>query len=101
MDEFYHNETRIDAKVHEEPTTGCWLWGGSISQNGYGRVSVNNRNSYVHRVMYEEHHGPVPDGFHVDHKCRNRACCNPDHLEAVLPIENMFRAAVANGGGRG
>jgi len=41
--------------------------------------------------MYEHFVGPIPDGFHIDHLCRNRACANPAHLEAVPPRVNILR----------
>jgi len=41
--------------------------------------------------MYEHHVGPIPAGFHIDHLCRNRACANPAHLEAVPPRVNILR----------
>lgn len=35
--------------------------------------------------------GPIPADYDVDHDCRNRACCNPAHLEAVPHAENIAR----------
>src|SRR3546814_15830673 len=31
----------------------------------------------------------------IDHLCRNRACCNPAHMEAVTRAENLRRGVVA------
>jgi hypothetical protein len=36
-------------------------------------------------------HGPIPDGYTVDHLCNVRLCCNPDHLKAVPHHENVNR----------
>lgn len=44
-----------------------------------------------HRWAYEDQVGPIPDGWEVDHLCRNRACLRPDHLEAVPLAENRRR----------
>lgn len=46
---------------------------------------------YVHRVVYTELVGPIPEGYDVDHLCRNTLCCNPLHLEAVSRQENIRR----------
>ena len=78
-------------KVEFEPTSGCWLWNGYLNQDGYGRVSINKRLQMVHRATY----GEVPPGTEIDHKCRVRSCCNPDHLEAVPHAENVRRGLVS------
>lgn len=83
---------RVVARVVVD-AAGCWLWQGAIRGNGYGAVRVPGRGVVgVHRVTYEHAHGPIPAGYHVDHLCAVRRCCNPGHLEAVTPVENDRRA---------
>lgn len=81
---------RLLPRIVQEPT-GCWIWTGAITHLGYGHIWDQGRNRRVHRVAYENLVGPIPEGLHLDHLCRNRACCNPDHLEPVTSGENTLR----------
>jgi hypothetical protein len=81
---------------HEE---GCWDHSGGSVAGGYGALNVRlgGRDApkvtlYLHRVSYERYVGPIPDGYEIDHLCRNIRCSRPDHLEAVTHAENMRRA---------
>lgn len=71
------------------PRSGCWVWTGKINRRGYGYAGPNNRAA--HRILYELHVGPIPDGLVIDHLCRNKLCVNPAHLEPVTPKENTLR----------
>lgn len=75
-----------------------WLWEGRTNSGGYGQISLGFRVFSVHRVVYELIRGEIPDGYVVDHLCRVRHCCNPDHLEAVTPSENTRRGRAFVGG---
>ena len=70
---------------------GCWIPRQKPNAHGYVRIKLDRLGVLAHRESYEEHIGPIPDGLVIDHLCRNRACCNPAHLEAVLPRENILR----------
>jgi hypothetical protein len=70
---------------------GCWRWTKCKKSNGYGATCIAGKMRYVHRVAYEAWIGPIPDGMQIDHLCRVRDCCNPDHLEAVTQGVNLLR----------
>jgi len=98
---------------------GCWLFIGGDSGDGggggYGRIlRPGTRNAMAaHRYVYLTFVGPIPIGWHVDHKCRAwawsafpgdhrdafrcRRCVNPDHLEAVPHRVNYARRDRDNG----
>lgn len=84
----------IDKVLARVDCTGsCWIWTGSVSPEGYGKVAYQRRTTYVHRLMYETFVGPIPPKMHIDHLCRNRICCRPGHLEVVTNQENVLRGA--------
>jgi hypothetical protein len=81
--------------------TPCWIWHGALD-GGYGKVGIrleDGRKSTMgaYRAYYERLVGPIPEGLHIDHLCRVRACVNPEHLEPVTNAENLRRGCVARG----
>ena len=82
---------RIPIVDQIDATGDCWEWTGSINSSGYGTVGHARHVHSVHRVVWEYLVGPIPDGLEIDHLCRNRRCCNPDHMEVVTRAENQRR----------
>lgn len=72
----------------------CYEWTRGKS-NGYGRVGLSNGSRiYIHRYVWELANGKIPDGMEIDHRCRNRACCNVDHLRIVTHKVNSTENVV-------
>lgn len=69
----------------------CWTFTGHRQANGYGKVGIEpGVTQYVHRVVWEALVGPIENGGVIDHLCRNRACCNPDHMRVTTNRGNVL-----------
>jgi len=84
-------EERLWGRIDKTGEGGCWLWTRACNAAGYGAVGRDKKVLLVHRVVYELLVGPIPEGLHLDHLCRVRSCCNPQHLEPVTNRENWLR----------
>lgn len=72
-----------------ETDAECWEWQGAASK-GYGCVGSNQTGHFkVHAVMYVLFNGPLSEGTEINHLCRNKLCCNPEHLEMASHLRNM------------
>jgi len=81
------NGDRLLASIARDPSSGCWLWRGQISNSGYGRMMVRqasgNKMESAHRASYTAFVAPIPDGAIIRQRCGNRLCVNPEHLEII------------------
>ncbi|AMD43461.1 hypothetical protein ZC03_084 [Pseudomonas phage ZC03] len=80
--------------INNKPSP-CHIWTGPTSGNGrgggYGRMSLEGQTVATHLVVYTHFYGYIPSRKQIDHLCKQRACCNPEHLELVTHLQNQRR----------
>src|SRR5262245_28359638 len=90
---------RFWVKVNKTDT--CWLWTAARFTNGYGAFRVSAQQRRVHRVIWEDLNGPVPDGLVICHRCDVKHCVRPEHLFLGTQADNIadrdIKGHVANG----
>ena len=76
---------------------GCHISTYSVGSHGYAQIGWSEGGvrtvTLVHRVVYAAARGPIPEGMTVDHMCKQRRCCNHDHLRLLSNYENARRTS--------
>lgn len=84
--------------VLERTASGCLIpTSHKLNQDGYFRknVWVDGRLKLMmyHQYVWIMDGRAIPDGHEIDHLCKNRACCNLEHLRCIDGTEH---AVVSN-----
>jgi hypothetical protein len=84
-----HNPTAADVRDYfwslvdkngplPDPATGvkskCWLWLGSVTDQGYGRFKAGGKTYMATRFAWQEMGKPDPGALTVSTRCENRLC---------------------------
>lgn len=70
----------VDKNPGHGPNGDCWLWTGTKTWCGYGRIVEKGRTIRAHRLSYEIHHGTSLGSLFACHRCDFPPCVNPDHI---------------------
>lgn len=93
---------RFFSKVSVGKDDECWKWNGRTNGTGYGRITIRGFVYLSHRFSYMLAKGKIHDNsLVVRHKCDNRRCVNPNHLETGSHTENMVDRQIRDRTARG
>jgi len=70
---------------------GCRLWGGRLDRDGYPLATIAGSSVRLHRYLYIERHGPIPEGMEVEHRCRRRNCLSDAHHTLLTRSQQEYR----------
>lgn len=89
----------------ETTPQGCFIpTSHKLNQDGYFRkywdTEEGGVKEFFHRFIYRAHYGEIPEGYEVDHKCRTRACSNPDHLQILTRSAHKAKTNVERSAAR-
>jgi len=85
---------RFRIKFQVNPASGCWEWQGATNEHGYGLFWLRGRCRKAHRASLELLAGEVLSRSEVVlHRCDNRLCVRPDHLERGNQARNCWDRA--------
>ena len=76
-------------RVIVDPLSGCWEWQKAKSPGGYGVMRWGPKVWRAHRCTFHYLCRYLHKAEPVHHKCANRCCVNPNHLQAVSHHDNV------------
>lgn len=80
----------FEYKVTENGCWECISHIGKVVAGGQARTLVyfKGRRWLLHRLVYTQLMGEIPEGLIIRHKCDNSLCCNIEHLETGTHKQN-------------
>lgn len=91
------DQTKLAARLERnlaKQDNGCIEYQGARNNSGYAKMNFHHDGEhvqvYAHRVFWVlANKREIPSHLVLDHKCNNRACCNPAHLQLVTQQTNV------------
>ncbi len=95
-EEFSHEDRKrartyiLERTTNPASETLCMMWQGTFFIAGYGMATFARRKHSAHRLSYIAFYNIpfIPVGMQVRHKCKNKSCVNPFHLELGTAKDN-------------
>ena len=81
-------EECFEARTERDEESGCLVWIGAKTVDGYGQLGVRGKMARAHRWAWEQVNGAIPPGDQVDHICYRRGCVEVSHLRLASHSEN-------------
>jgi len=76
-------------RVEVDEKTGCWVFIGSGTSQGYVKFTEDYQHIYAHRLAAADYYGPIPEGMLALHHCDNPPCVYYEHLYIGSRQDNM------------
>jgi len=83
---------RFDSKCERDGD--CLIFRGDLNHAGYGTFYLGRYSVRAHRFAWTRAHGPIPEGFEVEHTCHRRDCVEDLHLRLASHGRNMRRSVL-------
>lgn len=78
-----------------ELESGCFIpMNKRLNKDGYFRKRWADGIEMFHRFIWKARRGPIPEGYEINHLCRNRACQNVDHMECIPGLEHTIKTNI-------
>ena len=82
--------SEVISRVCNDTSEECWLWAGALTSAGYGSLKIENNVIAVHRLSYTIYYEEsIEPDLKIHHKCFNKSCYNPRHLQKTTHQENL------------
>lgn len=89
----------FDERIDKNGPNGCWIWKGSLTVQGYGRVVLKAKEDGEWKILLEErahrlswmltYKVPIPKGLLACHSCDVKECVRAEHIFIGTPKQNI------------
>lgn len=69
---------------------------GTLGKNGYIAITIYGKRNYMHRVVWEQYYGDIPNGFIIHHRDGNKLNNSIENLELISNAEHSRLHAKQN-----